>query len=653
MGSSALQYRPEIDGLRALAVAPVILFHAGLGPFDGGFVGVDVFFVISGYLITSIILGEMAAGSFSLTGFYERRARRILPALLLVVAACIPFAYLWMLPSDLEDFFRSVAAVATFSSNIHFWLESGYFDASSEVKPLLHTWSLAVEEQYYILFPLLLLGLRKLRERAAVPILAAIFLLSLAASDWGARAEPSAAFYLLPSRAWELLVGVFVALYLHKHGLPRLRVLSGVASIIGVFLIALSVFALEPRTPFPGLFALLPTLGTALVILFATERTLVRKLLSSKALVGLGLISYSAYLWHQPLLAFARYRFFELEPWALWVIVAATLALAAATWKFVELPFRNRDRIATRMIFRGSAAALVAMISIGFAGTAIETSPGRESARVLSYEPDNRALRMRSWRPLRELSGDEDYGVAGSPFDEELWFDPADDRKRMLLVGNSYSKDLWNVLSHSDGVSEAFQVARFGTQIRDILKDRRLFDSPNYVESDLVVVVSKFDRQDIASLESVVEAFLEHGKEVVLVKAVFLFPTFKGGIANLADKVVQEEAGESPRDGTGLARRANRLHYRYYRQAEDLRAANGDNAIIEEIAAAHPAVRAVDRMDYICSDEARRCYSLNASLNKYFYDSRHHSLIGAQFFGSRVDKVGWLAGILERERAAN
>ena len=212
-----MKYRAEIDGLRALAVIPVILFHAGFELFGGGFVGVDVFFVISGYLITTIIINEMDEGKFSLVNFYERRARRILPALFFVMLVCLPFAWYWLLPSDLKDFSQSVVAVAIFSSNILFWRESGYFDTAAELKPLLHTWSLAVEEQYYLLFPLFLLLTWRLGKKWILVLLGIAFPISLGLAHWAAYNNPSADFYLLPTRGWELLLGVFAGFYLQRN----------------------------------------------------------------------------------------------------------------------------------------------------------------------------------------------------------------------------------------------------------------------------------------------------------------------------------------------------------------------------------------------------------------------------------------------------
>ena len=260
-----MKYRAEIDGLRALAVLPVILFHAGFEWFSGGFVGVDVFFVISGYLITTIIISEMAEGKFSIINFYERRARRILPALFFVMAACLPFAWLWLTPSDLKDFGQSLVAVSTFSSNILFWLESGYFASAAEFKPLLHTWSLAVEEQYYILFPIFIMLTWRLGIKWLLILLSIIFFISLGAAQWGAYNRPSASFYLLPMRGWELLVGVFAAFYLNYNKHLESQTLNQILSLIGFGMIAYSIIAFDETTPFPSLYALIPTIGTSLL----------------------------------------------------------------------------------------------------------------------------------------------------------------------------------------------------------------------------------------------------------------------------------------------------------------------------------------------------------------------------------------------------
>ena len=361
-----MKYRSEIDGLRAFAVMPVILFHAGFKEFSGGFVGVDIFFVISGYLIATIIISDMAAGKFSLINFYERRARRILPALFFVTFACIPFAWQWLTPSDLKDFGQSLVAVSTFSSNILFWQESGYFDTSAELKPLLHTWSLSIEEQFYILFPFFLLLSWRLGIGRILILLFIVFVLSLGVSHWAAFNTPSANFYLLPSRGWELLVGVFIAFYFKYNSPLKSHQANQILSLLGFGMILYAIVYFDENTPFPSLYALIPTLGTGLLILSAVPKTFVHRFLSARPIMGLGLMSYSAYLWHQPLLAFSRHRLLgELSDFLLIIIILTSLLMAYISWKWVEKPFRDSKNISRKSIFILSSVGIVSFVILG------------------------------------------------------------------------------------------------------------------------------------------------------------------------------------------------------------------------------------------------------------------------------------------------
>lgn len=366
--SKSLGYRREIDGLRAIAVVPVILFHAGFNVFGGGYVGVDIFFVISGFLITAILIYELEQGDFSIVRFYERRARRILPALFFVMFACLPFAYIWMWPSELKAFAQSLVAVVAFSSNILFWKESGYFAATAELKPLLHTWSLAVEEQYYLLFPVFLLLSWRFGRQRVFWALIAIALVSFVMAEWVWTDRPNANFYLAPTRAWELLAGSVCAFLTVGQ---EQRTSNGL-SVLGLTMIVFSIFVYDSSTPFPSAYTLMPVVGTALIILFAGQGTWVARMLSLRAFVGVGLISYSAYLWHQPLFAFARIRSLtEPSVYLMAGLAVAALFLAWATWHFVEKPFRNpknpilRSR---RILFLTSGATGAVLLLVGFAG---------------------------------------------------------------------------------------------------------------------------------------------------------------------------------------------------------------------------------------------------------------------------------------------
>jgi len=357
-----LKYRAEIDGLRALAVVPVILFHAGFELFSGGFVGVDVFFVISGYLITTILIEDIENQRFSLVNFYQRRARRILPALFFVMFVCIPFAWIWMLPSQMKDFSQSLVAVSLFASNVLFWRESGYFDAAAEEKPLLHTWSLAVEEQYYMLFPIFLCLAWRYGKNRVFWMIVVMASISLLFSEWGWRNKATANFYLAPTRAWELFAGSIAAFIVQKNGVQKNNFLA----LLGLAAIIFSIFAYDESTPFPSVYALVPVLGVVLLVLYAHKETLAAKFLSTKALVGIGLISYSAYLWHQPLLAFARVRLQQELSFVLMVFLSlASLVLAFLSWKYIEKPFRDRAKISRKAVFVISIFGICLFFFIG------------------------------------------------------------------------------------------------------------------------------------------------------------------------------------------------------------------------------------------------------------------------------------------------
>lgn len=380
-----MKYRREIDGLRALAVIPVILFHAGFEMFSGGFVGVDVFFVISGYLITSIILAELEQEKFSILNFYERRARRILPALFLVMFVCIPFAWFLFSPAELKSFSKSLIAVPLFVSNFFFWRDGGYFETAAELKPLLHTWSLAVEEQYYVLFPLFLMLFWKLGKRCILITLGLLFVASLAAAQWAAYAKPDAAFYLLPARGWELLIGAFAAFYLSRANRKDFgKGLSELGGWLGLSLILYAVFSYSKATPFPGLYALVPTLGTVLIILFATQHTTVGNFVGNKAFVGVGLISYSAYLWHQPVLAYARSWLIDINFLVTSLLIVLITFLSILSWKYVETPFRSKNKFGRNYVFTVSFVCALLFISVGYFSSKIDFKQEEAMAKELS-----------------------------------------------------------------------------------------------------------------------------------------------------------------------------------------------------------------------------------------------------------------------------
>ncbi|MBN8807525.1 MAG: acyltransferase [Sphingomonas sp.] len=340
MTARAPGYRPDIDGLRTIAVLPVVLFHAGLAGFGGGYVGVDVFFVISGFLITGILLRDIDRDSYSIANFYRRRIRRIFPALVAVVLTCLVLGWLVLTPEEYEKLGLSAVAVAAFVSNFYFWKSADYFDNAQAIRPLLHTWSLAVEEQFYIFFPPLFALLAKKRRTWVVPVLATIAVASLAIAAVLVYRKPSAAFYLPVTRTWELMLGSLLAIAPPTIGGRRTRSLAG---MVGLLLILVPVFLFTSHTVFPGVSALPPVLGAALIIWSGAAEHVptVARLLGTAPMTFIGRISYSLYLWHVPVFAFAVYLTgAEMGLGLAAGMIALSFVLAWASYRWIEMPFR-------------------------------------------------------------------------------------------------------------------------------------------------------------------------------------------------------------------------------------------------------------------------------------------------------------------------
>jgi peptidoglycan/LPS O-acetylase OafA/YrhL len=352
-------YRRDIDGLRGIAVLAVLLYHYEIGPLCGGFVGVDIFFVISGYLITGIIQREIAEGTFTYAAFYERRVRRLFPALFVMLPVTLAVGLGLLLPSDLRALGTSGVATLSFWSNVLFWRSSGYFEAGAELNPLLHTWSLSVEEQFYIGLPILLLLVSRFARRWLGPVLVLTAVVSLAACVGFQLHRPTATFFLAPFRAWELMLGALLA----TGFAPRLRRRAAREGTAALALFALlgSVAYIEPGVTFPGWRAIVPAVATAALLLTGgSGETVVGRLLCVRPLAFVGAISYSLYLWHWPLVVFARYRSgFEPLGNAKWPLVVLALGVSALSYRFVEQPFRRRTPgSASGPVLRWGAAAM-------------------------------------------------------------------------------------------------------------------------------------------------------------------------------------------------------------------------------------------------------------------------------------------------------
>jgi len=426
-----LNYRAEIDGLRALAVVPVILFHAGFELFSGGYVGVDVFFVISGYLITTILVEDIELNRFSIASFYERRARRILPALYCVMFVSAIASLIVLYPAHLISFSKSLIATPLFASNFYFWSERGYFGGLAELKPLIHTWSLAVEEQFYIVFPVFLLLLKKYVKTFFI-LLFLSFVLSLISSYYVTLLHFDTAFYFPVTRAWELLFGAFAALILKRRDINLGRWWADLISLFSLSLIFYSFFKFNSETLFPSLTALVPVGGTFLFILSAQHSYLVKKVFSGRAIVFVGLISFSLYLWHQPIFALARQ--INLFDNYLFILLVLVFILSCFTYFFVEKPFRDKSVISLKTVLSFSIVGAVAFIALG--------------AFVISKNGFPNRFEVEDGKLLTQLSKFEAYirdrfdAIHHAEFREES-------KTKVVVIGDSFAKDFLNIIVES------------------------------------------------------------------------------------------------------------------------------------------------------------------------------------------------------------
>lgn len=438
-------HRLDIDGLRAIAVGAVVLFHAGFQSFGGGFAGVDIFFVISGYLITQVIVSDIRAEKFSILKFYERRVRRILPALFFVIFFCFVAASVILLPPDFKDFSKTTIAAIFSTSNIIFWKDSyHYFAAPSAFDPLLHTWSLSVEEQFYIFYPLALYFMTRHLRKMLPLALIALFLASLGISVWSAAHDPISGFYLPPSRAWELMLGGILALgILPAPASPEAR--EGLAAL-GLAAIVASVLLLSRATPFPGYAALLPCCGTAAIILAnSPAQTRFCSILRARPVVFVGVISYSLYLWHWPIFVFARLTATHaLTHWDFAALIALSVGLSIISWRYIEQPFRSSGRRALlprRALFFTAGGTAFALGALSVAGYASGGWPDRYPPRIRQLADLSDYAKSTAWiSGVRQgrcfLTESQNSG-----YDVDTCFKPVAGKHNVLVWGDSLAAD--------------------------------------------------------------------------------------------------------------------------------------------------------------------------------------------------------------------
>ncbi|MDN0095773.1 acyltransferase family protein [Yersinia rohdei] len=369
MSSDITKYRAELDGLRAVAVISVLLYHVkfslfGYEVFKGGFLGVDIFFVLSGYLITTIIFTQMNAGVFSLKDFFIRRIKRILPAMVAVLLVSSIFAFYFLLPDSLVIYVKTLLASLFFVSNLYFFGEDTYVSDSSEYKPLLHTWSLSVEWQFYLIFPFLCLWLFKRFKNKKLTIIFSLFLLSLVLSNILAYRQPNFAFYMLPSRMWELMAGSIVAIIILENKLNIGKIYYKVFPVVGLVLITLSILFINDGMLHPSVITLIPVLGTCLIILFSRDKNLASNFLSLKPMIFIGAISYSIYLWHQPLFVFYRIKIGEISMSTSILLILLSIVISVLSFYLIEKPFRTKQLSRWKLIVISASPIILIIFSV-------------------------------------------------------------------------------------------------------------------------------------------------------------------------------------------------------------------------------------------------------------------------------------------------
>ena len=638
-----LNYRPEIDGLRAIAVLAVIFYHAQISildhqPFQGGFIGVDIFFVISGYLITSIILKELiTTGTFSFKYFYERRIRRILPALLLIMLLSFPFAWSYIIPGSFIDFSKSILYSLGFSSNFYFHFTGQQYGAESGLlKPFLHTWSLSVEEQYYILFPIIILITFKYLRKYLGLILTLGLIISLIFTDWSIKNYPSETFYFLHTRIWELLAGSILAYFEIQLGhRSENRILNLLLPCVGILLIGHSILFFNDKMFHPSFYTLSPIIGVCLVVWFSGKNELITKILSSKLFVGTGLISYSLYLWHYPIFAFYRIKNFTPSEFDKVELIFLTFILSIISYFFVERPFRNK-KFSFKKITYILGFSFFIILSINLI---VIFNKGYETRFSFSNKP---------------------YYIKSKEFEVGYNYDDYSNKKNVLVVGNSHGEDTLKILSLTNLKDKIyFNLASpkkrkddYNFQIEYLLKfleenkakidyyDKNWLDhlTKQYSNTDLIILTSDYSKEDLKILDKLIHLLKLDNKKVIIFNNALEIKQQSSYNLNRFDYYIYKNR-KLPKN--------NELKQIEKKMFEDINNTKEINMKIKEIAKKNN-IYLIEREKIFCDLVKKKCPAVTDNGYKIYWDYSHITNEGAKYFAKKIQNNKLFLKYIER-----
>jgi len=617
-----ITYRPEIDGLRAIAVGAVILYHTqitilGHRPFKGGFIGVDIFFVISGYLITSIILKELVAtGSYSFKNFYEGRIRRILPVLLFVMLASLPFAWMYLFPSSLVDFSKSILFSLAFSSNFYFHYSGQEYSAVDVLfKPFIHTWSLSVEKQFYILFPIVLLVTYKYLRKYLIHILILGFFLSLGLAEWASRIYPSASFYFLHTRMWELLAGSILAYFeITKGHRSKNKILNLILPTIGFLLIIHFVF-FKDETYHPSFITLSPIIGVCLIIWFSHKDELITKILSTKLFVGIGLISYSLYLWHYPIFAFIRINgIISGSIISRLILITLIFFLSILSYLLVERPFKNRKLNFIKILIYLSILLTTLMI---FNLKIIKENGFKTRFEYLkkinqNYNPDNFFLsktRMKNSQQNLNEFNTRDFNI--------------------IIIGDSHGEDLFNSLD----LNRDFFKGKNFYYIQDVLDNKLDLISKNekfLKRANIIIVSYRWDDYKFNRFKNNFHQIKDLNQKIFITSRTNEYNVFSK-LYTLLDYEVLFRNKDLDYFGFKKLYFANRI----------IDSTSIINYKLKNFALENNLTY-LNKEDYMCDIVEKECDYIDKDGYKIFFDYGHYTEYGARHFGKKIYEINWL-----------